>query len=72
MGLTNRLMTNFDSHSIARRKSNASSAFLDVPGGNCYNNNGDDTVTLRTFSASNKGEQQLCFMSCDVHDVSHF
>lgn len=43
----------------ARRKSNAG-AFLDVPGANSYNsrlNDGssDDTVTLRTFSASNKG-----------------
>ena len=38
----------------ARRKSNAHTTFLDVPGANSYNNN-DDTVTLRTFSASNKG-----------------
>ena len=36
----------------ARRKSNAHTTFLDVPGAN---NNNDDTVTLRTFSASNKG-----------------
>lgn len=40
----------------ARRKSNAAAAFLDVPGANFYNNN-DDTVTLRTFSASNKGSR---------------
>ena len=43
-------------HEAARRKSNA---FLDVPGANSYNSrfndSNDDTVTLRTFSASNKG-----------------
>lgn len=46
----------YDSSQTARRKSNAASAFLDVPGANFYkNDNNDDTVTLRTFSASNKG-----------------
>lgn len=51
-----------------RRKSNA---FLDVPGGNSYNSrthdiNGDDTVTLRTFSSSNKG---LCFNRENVSSI---
>lgn len=55
-----RLMFHYSALSTARRKSNASSAFLDVPGANFYNSrindNNDDTVTLRTFSSSNKGE----------------
>ncbi|CRK95398.1 CLUMA_CG008695, isoform A [Clunio marinus] len=47
--------SNSSSYAPARRKSTATSAFLDVPGANFYNTqHNDDTVTLRTFSASNK------------------
>lgn len=58
--------------STARRKSNASSAFLDVPGGaNFYNSrtndNNDDTVTLRTFSSSNKGSRK--FFLCSLENL---